>query len=67
MYDLYHENEPRTSSYVQWLADERFDGDVDKVIERATTTRTPTSNETICMSSCWERNGDPKPSTRTHG
>jgi arylsulfatase A-like enzyme len=35
MYDLYYAEEPWQSSYVEWLAEERFDGDVTEVIERA--------------------------------
>jgi arylsulfatase A-like enzyme len=35
MYATYDPEEPWTSDYVQWLADERFDGAVEAVIERA--------------------------------
>jgi arylsulfatase A-like enzyme len=34
MNDLYNPNAPWMSDYVQWLADRRFDGDVEAVIER---------------------------------
>jgi arylsulfatase A-like enzyme len=35
MYDLYYAEEPWQSAYVEWLAEERFDGDVTAVIDRA--------------------------------
>ncbi|WP_276256567.1 sulfatase family protein [Halomontanus rarus] len=35
MYDIYRSEEPWTSDYVRWLADEKFDGDVQRVIDIA--------------------------------
>lgn len=36
MYDCYRAEEPWTSDYVHWLAEKRFDGDVESVIDIAT-------------------------------
>lgn len=35
MYDVYHEEEPWTSNYVRWFAEERVDGDIEAVVKRA--------------------------------
>jgi arylsulfatase A-like enzyme len=35
MYDRYRPEEPWTSDYVEWLADERFEGDIERVIDIA--------------------------------
>jgi len=35
MYDVYNPEEPWNSEYVRWLAGERFDGDIQAVIDRA--------------------------------
>lgn len=35
MHDLYESEEPWNSAYVKWLADKKYDGDVQKVIDRA--------------------------------
>jgi len=32
-YSTYHENEPPNSEYVQWLADQKFNGDINEVIK----------------------------------
>jgi arylsulfatase A-like enzyme len=44
MYDIYNKDEPWESDYVKWLAEKKFEGNVDKLIEKANTDEAPEFN-----------------------